>query len=149
MGQFPQTYSLVGVINSALRLSRPWETTLWGGWDRPMNSISTWLADLEAWHGPAAAAARIVLILAGVWIAQRLVTRLICMFRERITARMTGAEEVRRAETLGRVFRYLATVAVGLMGGVLVFQNAASRSRRSSAPPASSGSPSDSARRAW
>ena len=85
-----------------------------------MNSISTWLADLEAWHGPAAAAARIVLILAGVWIAQRLATRLICMFRERITARMTGAEEVRRAETLGRVFRYLATVAVGLMGGVLV-----------------------------
>ena len=27
-GNFPQTYSLVGVINSALRLSRPWETTL-------------------------------------------------------------------------------------------------------------------------
>jgi GH15 family glucan-1,4-alpha-glucosidase len=27
-GNFPQTYSLVGVINSALRLSRPWEMTL-------------------------------------------------------------------------------------------------------------------------
>jgi GH15 family glucan-1,4-alpha-glucosidase len=27
-GNFPQTYSLVGVINSALRLSRPWETAL-------------------------------------------------------------------------------------------------------------------------
>jgi GH15 family glucan-1,4-alpha-glucosidase len=27
-GNFPQTYSLVGIINSALRLSRPWETTL-------------------------------------------------------------------------------------------------------------------------
>jgi GH15 family glucan-1,4-alpha-glucosidase len=27
-GNFPQTYSLVGVINSALRLSRPWETML-------------------------------------------------------------------------------------------------------------------------
>jgi GH15 family glucan-1,4-alpha-glucosidase len=27
-GNFPQTYSLVGVISSALRLSRPWEVTL-------------------------------------------------------------------------------------------------------------------------
>jgi len=27
-GNFPQTYSLVGIINSALRLSRPWESTL-------------------------------------------------------------------------------------------------------------------------
>jgi GH15 family glucan-1,4-alpha-glucosidase len=27
-GNFPQTYSLVGIINSALRLSRPWETAL-------------------------------------------------------------------------------------------------------------------------
>ena len=24
-GNFPQTYSMVGLINSALRLSRPWE----------------------------------------------------------------------------------------------------------------------------
>jgi GH15 family glucan-1,4-alpha-glucosidase len=24
-GNFPQTYSLVGIINSAIRLSRPWE----------------------------------------------------------------------------------------------------------------------------
>ena len=47
-------------------------------------------------------------------------TRLIRTFRERIAARMTGAEEVRRAETLGRVFRYLATVVIGLIGGVLV-----------------------------
>jgi GH15 family glucan-1,4-alpha-glucosidase len=27
-GNFPQTYSLVGVINSALRLSRSWEEAL-------------------------------------------------------------------------------------------------------------------------
>jgi moderate conductance mechanosensitive channel len=33
---------------------------------------------------------------------------------------MKGTEEVRRAETLGRVFRYLATVVIGLVGGVLV-----------------------------
>lgn len=27
-GNFPQTYSLVGIINSAMRLSRPWESVL-------------------------------------------------------------------------------------------------------------------------
>jgi small conductance mechanosensitive channel len=85
-----------------------------------MNSISTWLAYLEEWHGPAAAAMRIVLIVAATWIVQGLANRLIRGFRMRIAARMTGTEEVRRAETLGRVFRYLATVAIGLIGGVLV-----------------------------
>jgi moderate conductance mechanosensitive channel len=85
-----------------------------------MNSLSTWLTDLEAWHAPAAAAARIVLILAGTWIAQRLASPLIRTLRERSAAKMTGAEKVRRAETLGPVFRYLTTVAIGLMGGVLV-----------------------------
>jgi moderate conductance mechanosensitive channel len=85
-----------------------------------MNSIDTWLAYLDGWHGPAATALRIGLILAGTWIAQRLTSRLIRTFRERIAARMTGAEEVRRAETLGRVFRYVATVGITLIGGVLV-----------------------------
>jgi small conductance mechanosensitive channel len=32
---------------------------------------------------------------------------------------MPGAEEKRRAETLGRVFRYLATIVICLIGGVL------------------------------
>ena len=27
-GNFPQTYSLVGLINTAMRLSRSWESTL-------------------------------------------------------------------------------------------------------------------------
>jgi pentatricopeptide repeat protein len=27
-GNFPQTYSMVGIINSAVRLSRPWEDVL-------------------------------------------------------------------------------------------------------------------------
>ena len=33
---------------------------------------------------------------------------------------MTDAEEVRRVETLGRVFRYLATVDISRIGGVLI-----------------------------
>ncbi len=85
-----------------------------------MNSTDTWLAYFSAWREPAAAAVRIALILAGTLIAQTVANRLIRTFRERVAARMKGTEEVRRAETLGRVFRYLATVVIGLIGVVLV-----------------------------
>jgi small-conductance mechanosensitive channel len=85
-----------------------------------MNAIDAWLNYFDDWRGPAATAVRIALILAGTWIAQAAANRLIRAFRLRIAARMQGAEEVRRAETLGRVFRYLATVVIGLIGGVLV-----------------------------
>jgi len=85
-----------------------------------MNAIDAWLNYFDDWRGPAATALRIALILAGTWIAQAAANRLIRAFRLRIAARMQGAEEVRRAETLGRVFRYLATVVIGLIGGVLV-----------------------------
>jgi GH15 family glucan-1,4-alpha-glucosidase len=27
-GNFPQTYSMVGIVNSAIRLSRPWEAMI-------------------------------------------------------------------------------------------------------------------------
>lgn len=85
-----------------------------------MNWFSNSAAYLEQWHGPAAAAGRIALILAGTWIAQSAASRLIRTFRQRIAARMSGTEEIRRAETLGRVFRYLATVAIGLISGLLI-----------------------------
>lgn len=85
-----------------------------------MNWLDDTVAYLGQWHGLATAAGRITLILAATWLAQRLAVRLIRTFRERIAARMSGTEEIRRAETLGRVFRYLAAVAIGLIGGVLV-----------------------------
>ena len=31
-GNFPQTYSLVGLIASAMRLSKSWEAAFWRGW---------------------------------------------------------------------------------------------------------------------
>jgi GH15 family glucan-1,4-alpha-glucosidase len=31
-GNFPQTYSLVGLIASAMRLSKRWEAAFWRGW---------------------------------------------------------------------------------------------------------------------
>jgi hypothetical protein len=53
-----------------------------------MDSPNTRLGyvELGTWHGPAAAGVRIMLILAGTWIAQRVATRLIRTFRKRIAA---------------------------------------------------------------
>ena len=31
-GNFPQTYSMVGIIVSAMRLSKSWEAAFWRGW---------------------------------------------------------------------------------------------------------------------
>jgi GH15 family glucan-1,4-alpha-glucosidase len=31
-GNFPQTYSMVGLIVSAMRLSKSWEAAFWRGW---------------------------------------------------------------------------------------------------------------------
>jgi hypothetical protein len=79
-----------------------------------MNSPNTWLGYVELgnWHGPAAAGVRIILILAGNWIAQRVAIRQIRAFRKRAAADMTDTEQVRRAETLGRMFRYFEVVGV-------------------------------------
>ena len=48
-----------------------------------MNSIDSWLPYLKEWYGPAAAAVRIALIIAGTLIAQTVANRLIRTFRVR------------------------------------------------------------------
>jgi small conductance mechanosensitive channel len=70
--------------------------------------------------GGVATALRVVLIAALAWIAARLLRRLIRLFRERVTARLEDREQVKRAETLGRVFRYTVTVIVTLIAGMLI-----------------------------
>ena len=73
-----------------------------------------------AWSATAIMWTRILGILFGAWILRFAATRLIIAFRKRIAARLQDAEHVRRAETLGRVFRYLAPVIVALMAGILI-----------------------------
>jgi small conductance mechanosensitive channel len=70
--------------------------------------------------GPALTALRIALILAGAWIAAALLQRLIRLFRERLAQRIADSEAAKRAETLGRVFRYLTTVTLSLIAGMLI-----------------------------
>jgi small conductance mechanosensitive channel len=72
------------------------------------------------WPGLVSSAARIAVIVLLAWGIRYLGTRMVRTFRVRLAARMHDAEQVRRAETLGRVFRYLVTVIVSLVGGILV-----------------------------
>jgi len=74
---------------------------------------TTWSALAVTWT-------RITLVLACAWTANRVAARLIRSFRSRLTARMHAPEQVRRAETLGRVCRYIASVAISLVAVVLV-----------------------------
>ena len=70
--------------------------------------------------GFVAATARILGIMIGAWVLTGLAQRSIRALRLRIASRMDDRESVKRAETLGRVFRYLVAVVVSLMAGMLV-----------------------------
>ncbi len=63
---------------------------------------------------------RVVLIAVAAWIVLGVTQRLIRTFRERITRRMEDREQVKRAETLGRVFRYIASVVIMLFAVTLI-----------------------------
>ena len=63
---------------------------------------------------------RVIVIVVAAWITIYVLQRLIRMFRERLASRMADPESVKRAATLGRVFRYLVAVVVSLIAGMLV-----------------------------
>lgn len=63
---------------------------------------------------------RILLIVVAAWWAIIITQRAIRALRIRIATRFGDREAVQRAETLGRVFRYMAAVAISLIAGMLV-----------------------------
>jgi small conductance mechanosensitive channel len=62
---------------------------------------------------------RVVVILALAWLLLRLSRRLIHAFRDYMQAHSETAEEGRRIDTLERMFRYISTVMILLVGGML------------------------------
>ncbi len=76
--------------------------------------------DWGRWSGPAISALRIVAIILIAWIAIAVLQRLIRALRVRISARLGGPEQARRAETLGRVVRYLVGTVIGAVATMLV-----------------------------
>jgi small conductance mechanosensitive channel len=78
---------------------------------------------INVWNqlgGPAVTALRVLGIIVVAWIVIAVLQRAIRAFRMRIASRLDDREAVQRAETLGRVFRYLAAVIVALIAGMLV-----------------------------
>lgn len=63
---------------------------------------------------------RIVLIVAMAWLALAFSHKLIRTFRLYISKNLTDDEEVKRAATLGRVFRYIASVVISLITITLI-----------------------------
>ena len=54
------------------------------------------------------------------WAVQAIAWRLIRAFRGYMARRSAGADELRRIDTVGNAFRYVATVVVALVAGMLV-----------------------------
>lgn len=63
---------------------------------------------------------RVVLIALAAWIGLGLMQRVTRLFGERITRGMDDGEQVKRAATLGRVFRYIAAVIVLVVATTLI-----------------------------
>lgn len=78
------------------------------------------LASMQALGGAATSALRIAGIVVAAWLLIIVAQRAIRTLRIRIASRFDDRESVKRAETLGRVFRYLVAVVVSLLAGTLV-----------------------------
>jgi small-conductance mechanosensitive channel len=74
----------------------------------------------QAFSGFAMSWLRIAFIVILAIAARLICMRLIRGFRDRFTARVHAPEQARRAETLVRAFRYLTSVTVALVAGMLV-----------------------------
>lgn len=62
---------------------------------------------------------RVIVILALAWLLMGLSRKLIRLFRNYMNTHSDSAEEIRRIETLARVFRYISTVVISLVAGML------------------------------
>lgn len=76
--------------------------------------------DWSLWSGPTLAALRILLILIASWISIAVLQRTVRVVRVRLAARLEGIDSARRAETLGRVIRYLIALVIGAVAVMLV-----------------------------
>ena len=84
------------------------------------NFLQEALASMQALGGAATSALRIAGIVVAAWLLIIVAQRAIRTLRIRIASRFDDRESVKRAETLGRVFRYLVAVVVSLLAGTLV-----------------------------
>lgn len=76
--------------------------------------------NLAQWEHEFVTLLRVVLIVVAAWIGLRMMQRVIRLSRERILRRMDDSEQLKRAETLSRVVRYVASVVVLVVATTLI-----------------------------
>lgn len=76
--------------------------------------------DWSRWTPALLAGVRILLIVVTAWLLVTVLQGLVRTVRVRLTMHMAGAEAARRAETLGRVMRYLIALVVSAMALMMV-----------------------------
>ncbi len=77
------------------------------------------LSQLREWIPYMRSLLRVGVILVIAWVLLQVSRRLIRLFRDYMGGRTEDAEDRRRIETLARVFRYIATVVISLVAGML------------------------------
>ena len=72
------------------------------------------------WIGFGQSALRVVLIAIAAWVTIAIGNRAIRTMRVRLQERAPSADRAKRLETLGRVFRYVLTVVVSVVAGMVI-----------------------------
>lgn len=78
------------------------------------------LEKIPLWANALVSASNLLLILLLVWVFRAVLMQLISAFTSKLKVRSGNVEDVRRIETLHRVFRYILTVVVAILSIMLV-----------------------------
>jgi small-conductance mechanosensitive channel len=82
-----------------------------------LNTLQTYLGE---WRELATIIFHVIIILGLSWLAMRVSRKLIVRLRLHLQQDLDDREQIKRLDTLGRVFRYVAMVVITLTGGMLV-----------------------------
>jgi moderate conductance mechanosensitive channel len=85
-----------------------------------MDTLPALFGVLGGWQALMRTLLRITVILILAWLLLTLFRKAIPLLRQRLQARSSDPEQIKRLDTLGRVFRYLAAVIISLIAGMLV-----------------------------
>jgi small conductance mechanosensitive channel len=84
------------------------------------DSINELGAFLGEWRDPATTLLHVVIILGLTWLALRVARKLVTRLRTHMQRDLDDSERIKRLDTLERVFRYVATVVISLIGIMLM-----------------------------
>jgi moderate conductance mechanosensitive channel len=85
-----------------------------------MEYLSSLQPYLGEWYGLVVTALHVVIILGLTWLALRLSRKALARLRLHMQHDLGDRERIKRLDTLERVFRYVATVVITLVGAMLV-----------------------------